>query len=112
MEITKSIFNQISVFDLIYLAITIFYLFRCTIKGFVLSLFSAAKWLLAYVLTLIIFPKVKPYVKAPLFESFFRIVDKGFTDKNFREDMDENVNVWSATIDIELVNSAILLESS
>ena len=63
MEITKSIFNQISVFDLIYLAITIFYLFRCTIKGFVLSLFSAAKWLLAYVLTLIIFPKVKPYVK-------------------------------------------------
>ena len=34
------------------------------------------------------------------------------TFQNFREDMDENVNVWSATIDIELVNSAILLESS
>jgi len=40
-------------------------------------------------LKMILDPKVKPYVKAPLFESFFRIVDKGFTDKNFREDMDE-----------------------
>ena len=40
-------------------------------------------------LKMILDPKVKPYVKAPLFESFFRIVDKGFTEKNFREDMDE-----------------------
>ena len=63
MEIIKSIFDQISVFDFIYLAITIFYLFRCSIKGFILSLLSAAKWLLAYVLTLIMFPKIKPYVK-------------------------------------------------
>ena len=63
MEIIKSIFDQISVFDFIYLTITIFYLFRCSIKGFILSLLSAAKWLLAYVLTLIMFPKIKPYVK-------------------------------------------------
>ena len=40
-------------------------------------------------LKMILNPKVKPYVKAPLFESYFRIVDKGFTDKNFREEMDE-----------------------
>jgi hypothetical protein len=31
---------------------------------------------------------------------------------NFIEDTSENVNVWSGTIDIELLNSAILLESS
>ena len=63
MEVIKNIFNEISVFDLIYIIITILYLIRCSIKGFVLSLLSAAKWLLAYVLTLIVFPKAKPYVK-------------------------------------------------
>ena len=63
MEVIKNFFNEISVFDLIFIVITILYLIRCSIKGFVLSLLSAAKWLLAYVLTLIIFPSAKPYVK-------------------------------------------------
>ncbi len=31
--------------------------------------------------------------------------------KSFFEDTDENVNVWSGTIGIELVNSAVLLET-
>ena len=35
---------------------------RCTKKGFVLSILSASKWILAYVITLILFPKVKPFV--------------------------------------------------
>ena len=63
MDVIKNIFDQISFFDLIYITITILYLIRCSIKGFVLSLLSAAKWLLAYILTLITFPKVRPYVK-------------------------------------------------
>jgi len=37
-------------------------LIKCSRKGFVLSLLAASKWLLAYVLTLIAFPKVKPFV--------------------------------------------------
>ena len=36
---------------------------RGAFKGFVLSILSAAKWVLAYVLTIFIFPKVKPYVE-------------------------------------------------
>jgi len=36
---------------------------RGAIKGFVLSILSAAKWVLAYVITIYIFPKVKPYVE-------------------------------------------------
>ena len=62
MEILKNISEFFSVFDLIYIVITILYLIQCSIKGFVLSLLSAAKWLLAYILTLILFPKVKPFV--------------------------------------------------
>ena len=46
-----------------YLAITILSLIKCYKKGFVLSILSMAKWLLAYVITLIIFPRIKPYVE-------------------------------------------------
>ena len=62
MDVLKNISELFSIFDLIYIVITILYLIQCSIKGFVLSLLSAAKWLLAYILTLILFPKVKPYV--------------------------------------------------
>ena len=63
MEILKEFYNSISVLDSVYLIITILSLIKCYIKGFVLSVLAMAKWLLAYVLTLIIFPRIKPYVK-------------------------------------------------
>ena len=56
-------YKSISGFDLIYLIITAWSLIRCSSKGFVLSILSASKWLLAYVVTLILFPKIKPHVK-------------------------------------------------
>jgi len=63
MEIIKEIYNLISIIDLIYIAITILSLIKCYSKGFVLSVLAMAKWLFAYVITLIIFPRIKPYVK-------------------------------------------------
>jgi len=63
MEILNEFYNSISVLDLVYLIITILSLIKCYIKGFVLSVLAMAKWLLAYILTLIIFPRIKPYVK-------------------------------------------------
>ena len=63
VEILKEFYNSISLIDLIYLILTILSLIKCYRKGFVLSILAMAKWLLAYVITLIIFPKVKPYVK-------------------------------------------------
>jgi len=63
MEILKEFFNSISIIDLIYLIITIMSLIKCYSKGFVLSVLAMAKWLLAYIVTLIIFPRIKPYVK-------------------------------------------------
>ena len=63
MEILKEIYNSISILDLVYLIITILSLIKCYIKGFVLSVLAMAKWLLAYILTLLIFPRIKPYVK-------------------------------------------------
>ena len=54
-------YHKISFIDLIYLVLTILSLIKCYTKGFVLSVLAMAKWLLAYIITLIIFPKIKPY---------------------------------------------------
>ena len=56
-------YDKISSIDLIYLILTILSLIKCYKKGFVLSILSMAKWLLAYIITLIIFPRAKPYLK-------------------------------------------------
>jgi len=57
----KDFYNVISIIDLIYLIITVLSLITCYKKGFVLSILSMAKWLFAYVITLILFPRAKPY---------------------------------------------------
>ena len=62
-DVLKNFYEEISIVDLIFLIITILSVIKCYRKGFVLSLLAASKWLLAYVLTLIIFPKIKPYFK-------------------------------------------------
>ena len=62
MELVKDLNDLISFFDLAYVIITILSLIKCYKNGFVLSILSASKWLLAYVITLFIFPKLKPYV--------------------------------------------------
>ena len=63
IDVLKDFYEAISIIDLIFLIITIFSMIKCYGKGFVLSLLSASKWLLAYVVTLIVFPKIKPYFK-------------------------------------------------
>ena len=62
-EALKEFYSFISFVDLIYLILTILSLIKCYSKGFVLSILAMAKWLFAYILTLIIFPRVKPYIK-------------------------------------------------
>ena len=62
IEVLKEFYSSASVIDLIYLIITILSLVKCYSKGFVLSVLAMGKWLLAYITTLIIFPKIKPFV--------------------------------------------------
>ena len=62
-DIIIEFYEKISAIDLLYLVVTFFSLIKCYKKGFVLSILSMAKWLLAYIITLLIFPRVKPYLK-------------------------------------------------
>ena len=63
MDKILEIIRIISFFDLCYIFVTILSLIKCWKQGFVLSIMSASKWLLAYILTLFVFPRVKPYFK-------------------------------------------------
>ena len=83
LEITlkffEEIFDLISVIDLIYILITILSLIKCYRKGFVLSILSMSKWLLAYIATLILFPRLKPYVKNIIDNEYVLDVGLGIT---------------------------------
>ena len=63
LDTLREFFSDISIIDFLYLVITVLSLIQCYRKGFVLSILSMAKWILAYVITLILFPKAKPYFK-------------------------------------------------
>jgi len=57
----SEIINTIKLFDLIYIVITLLTIIQCWKRGFVLSVLTTLKWLLALILTIIIVPKLKPW---------------------------------------------------
>jgi len=79
LEFFGEIFNLISAIDLIYILITILSLIKCYRKGFVLSILSMSKWLLAYIATLILFPRLKPYVKNIIDNEYVLDIGLGIT---------------------------------
>ena len=79
LEFFKEILNSISLIDLTYAVITILSLIKCYNKGFVLSILSMSKWLLAYIITLILFPRFKPYVKDIIDNEYVLDVGLGIT---------------------------------
>ena len=55
--------NNISVFDLAVVLIIIYSMARCATKGFAISLLSFSKWLIALVITIILVPKLNPWIE-------------------------------------------------
>ena len=78
-DVLSNFYKASSIIDLIYIIITILSLIKCSQKGFVLSILSMAKWLLAYVITLIIFPKLKPYLKDIIDNEYVLDIGLGIT---------------------------------
>jgi len=72
-------YDATSIIDLIYLVITILSLIKCYKKGFVLSILSMMKWLLAYIITLIIFPRIKPFLKNIIDNEYVLDIGLGIT---------------------------------
>ena len=78
-DVLINFYEKSSIIDLVYLIVTILSLIKCYKKGFVLSILSMAKWLLAYVITLLIFPKIKPYLKDIIDNEYVLDVGLGIT---------------------------------
>jgi len=79
LEALADFYDAASIIDILYLIITILSLIKCYKKGFVLSILSMAKWLLAYIITLIIFPRVKPYFEDIIDSEYVLDVGLGVT---------------------------------
>ena len=62
-EIIETIQNSISAFDLIVFIILVYSMAQCAAKGFTISLLSFSKWLLALIITIILVPKLTPWVE-------------------------------------------------
>ena len=79
INLLADFYQTTSFIDLIYLIVTILSLIKCYKKGFVLSILSMAKWLFAYVITLILFPKMKPYLENTIDNEYILDVGLGIT---------------------------------
>jgi len=55
--------NNITTFDIIVFIVTLYSIIQCVAKGFMKSLMSFSKWLLALVITIVFVPKLNPWVQ-------------------------------------------------
>ena len=69
--------NNISAFDLIIFLIVFYSIAQCTAKGFMLSLLSFSKWLLALVITIVLVPKFNPLVEQYIESEIIRDIGLG-----------------------------------
>ena len=79
LDIIKDLYESISIIDLLCLLITTLSVIKCYNKGFVLSILAASKWLLAYIVTLILFPRIKPYLKNIIDSEYVLDISLGVT---------------------------------
>ena len=69
--------NIVSAFDLIVLLIVIYSIAECVGKGFLRSLLSFSKWILALIITIILFPKLNPIVQEYIESDFIADIGLG-----------------------------------
>ncbi|PDH21042.1 MAG: CvpA family protein [Candidatus Pelagibacter sp. TMED286] len=76
-NIFEDFFNVVNLFDLIFIAILIYNILQCFIKGFSLSLVSFMKWVLSAIITILLVPKFQPIVSDYIQSDFINNVGLG-----------------------------------
>ncbi|MDC0052100.1 CvpA family protein [bacterium] len=76
-SILEIIQNNFATFDFIVVVIIIYSMTKCALKGFILSLLSFSKWLISLVITIILVPKLKPWVEGYIESDFIADVGLG-----------------------------------
>ena len=76
-EVIEFIQSSISAFDLILFLITVYSMAQCAAKGFMMSLMSFSKWLLALIITIILVPKLNPWIQGYIESKFVTDIGLG-----------------------------------
>ena len=76
-DIVEFIQSSISAFDLIVFLIIVYSIAQCAAKGFMKSLLSFSKWLLALIITIILVPKLNPWVHDYIESKFITDISLG-----------------------------------
>ena len=61
---------DINIFDIIFIILMFYFVTQCFVKGFSLSFISFMKWILALVITIILVPKLQPFVSEHIESEF------------------------------------------
>ena len=76
-DVIEFIQSNISAFDLVVFLIFIYSIAQCAAKGFTRSLLSFSKWLLALIITIILVPKLNPWVQDYIESKFITDIGLG-----------------------------------
>ena len=76
-DVIEFIQSNISAFDLIVFLIVVYSMAQCAAKGFMKSLLSFSKWLLALIITIILVPKLNPWVQDYIESKFITDIGLG-----------------------------------
>ena len=68
-EFLENLFN-INMFDIVVMIIFLYSIIQCYFKGFSLSLISFMKWVLSTIITIILVPRLQPYVSDYIVSDF------------------------------------------
>ena len=76
-NILEFIQNNIAIFDISVFLIIIYSMVRCAAKGFILSLLSFSKWLIALIITIYLVPRLNPLVQEYIESDFIADIGLG-----------------------------------
>ena len=76
-DVVEFIQNSISAFDLIVFLVILYSMTQCAAKGFMGSLLSFSKWLFALIITIILAPKLNPWVQNYIESKFITDIGLG-----------------------------------
>ena len=76
-DVIEFIQSNISAFDLIVFLIVVYSMAQCSAKGFMMSLLSFSKWLLALIITIILVPKLNPWLQDYIESKFITDISLG-----------------------------------
>ena len=76
-DFIKNFFGNLNIFDLIVFIIMIYSIIQCYVKGFSLSFISFLKWILSIIITIILVPKLQPWIREYIESEFINNIGLG-----------------------------------